>query len=62
MTGRRVPHARGSTSLSPEVRGCLGQAARGTALGHTALPAHAAEAGPDPRVPWEEVGGPKQDS
>ena len=56
MTGERVPHARSSTALLLKVRGCLGvQAAR-----DTAPPAHAPEAGSDPRVPWEEVGGPNQ--
>lgn len=62
MTGRRVPGTQSSTSLPPEVRGCLGRGARDTAPGCTALPAHAAEAGPDPGVPREEVGGSKQDS
>lgn len=62
MAGRRVPRARSSTSLCPEQRGCLGRGSRDTAPGCTAPPARTAGAGPDPGVPWEEVGGPKQES
>lgn len=60
MTGRRVPQAQSSTPLPPEVRGAWDKQP-GTAPGCTGLPAHA-EGGPDPREPWEEVGGPNQDS
>lgn len=60
MTGKRVPQAQSSTPLPPEVRGAWGKQP-GTAPRCMGLPAHA-EAGPDPREPWEEVGGPNQDS